>query len=467
MSSGFTTVELKPNLGFVVKSSTTTPFVLRRSSTSEPRTSNLLEPVDPPPAGPPSLSPQAPKSSSTSHGTCTSPAPSWPEEGGYYVPVALSPPPKALVFDAVFHTSLKGRATRNEALKASVIGTPNLASKGALAPRRVQIPSALFAAASSAASDAPDVPDALNITGTGIGTAGKAKGKKLIEEVEVEVPPNSKRELKGEAKNGSAKAKAKTNVKGILKPAPAPAKDAGPTTPRWSWAKAGTRIKITIAVPLLTHAHIPSATLDLEPRRILLAVPGLYALDVPLDAPDAELVAASAQLDSDGTTAAAAGGGGWETGALGLKRARDLDVEGARAEWRVEEGCLVVLRNEITPYSRAAYTLHSVCTPHQISAIRALCIGYMVHTIPTATTPGTALTTTVSTVAGTLNCCETGPSHPAGSASAMDAAGRVMLDGDARLLRCTLCGAESGSVWMATRGYHQHMRCPKYCITCW
>ncbi|KZP06868.1 hypothetical protein FIBSPDRAFT_966064, partial [Athelia psychrophila] len=78
------------------------------------------------------------------------------------------------------------------------------------------------------------------------------------------------------------------------------------------------------------------------PRRILLAIPGLYALDVPLDAPDAEPVAASAHLDSDGTTTATAGGGGWEAGALGLKRARDLDVEGARAEWRVEEGCLVV-----------------------------------------------------------------------------------------------------------------------------
>ncbi|KZP30187.1 hypothetical protein FIBSPDRAFT_850924, partial [Athelia psychrophila] len=191
-----------------------------------------------------------------------------PEEGGYYVPVVVSPPredtdkkgAKALVFNAVFHTSVKGRVTRDEAFKAFVVGR--------LAPRRVQIPSALFAAACSAA---PDAPDALNISGTV--AAGKAKGKKLIEEVEG--PPNSKGILKGEVKNGSAKAKTKTN----------------------SWAKAGTRIKITIAVPLL-------------PRRVLLAVPGLYGLDVPLDAPDAEL-----------------------TGALGLKRAGDLDVEGARAEW--------------------------------------------------------------------------------------------------------------------------------------
>ncbi|KZP06881.1 hypothetical protein FIBSPDRAFT_1053288 [Athelia psychrophila] len=343
-----------------------------------------------------------------------------PEEGGYYVPVVVSPPredtdkkgARALVLDAVLHTSVKGRATRDEAFKAFVvelalqrieaqshagglqlsrqIGTPNLASKGALAPRRVQIPSALFAAAASAA---PDAPDALNITGA----AGKAKGKKLIEEVEVEVPPNSKGILKGEPNNGTAKAKTKTNVKGILKPAPAPPKDAGPTTPRWSWAKAETRIKITIAVPLLTHAHIPTATLDLEPRRVLFAVPGLYALDVPLDAPDAELVAASAHLDSDGTTTATAGGGGWETGALGLKRARDLDVEGARAEWRVEEGCLVVF-------------------PQLAS------IGYMVHTIPTAPTPSAAPANTVSTDADALICYGTGPPHAAGSVSVVNAA---------------------------------------------
>lgn len=52
------------------------------------------------------------------------------------------------------------------------------------------------------------------------------------------------------------------------------------------------------------------ATLDLEPRRIVLDVPGTYALDV-------------------------------DTGAT-MRGARELDIEGARAEWRVGEGVLVV-----------------------------------------------------------------------------------------------------------------------------
>ncbi|KZP30168.1 hypothetical protein FIBSPDRAFT_946274 [Athelia psychrophila] len=82
----------------------------------------------------------------------------------------------------------RGPVARRRAVASRQIGTPNLASKGALAPRRVQIPSALFAAASSP-SPSPAAPDALNIAGTGTGAAGKAKGKKLIEEVEVEVSP--------------------------------------------------------------------------------------------------------------------------------------------------------------------------------------------------------------------------------------------------------------------------------------
>ncbi|KZP30167.1 hypothetical protein FIBSPDRAFT_1038509 [Athelia psychrophila] len=109
MSSGFTTVELKPTLGFVVKSSTTTPSVLRRSSASEPRTSNLLEPVDPPPTGLPL--PTGPKVfiniAWDTHVPPPPPGPediiqramlgmdedeydaAQPEEGGYYLPVLV------------------------------------------------------------------------------------------------------------------------------------------------------------------------------------------------------------------------------------------------------------------------------------------------------------------------------------------------------------------------------------------
>ncbi|KZP30210.1 hypothetical protein FIBSPDRAFT_1038531 [Athelia psychrophila] len=473
MSSGFTSSSGPPpasslNPAQPPPSSSSAPLQLRLHPATQTSSS---QPTQHRPASP---SPRPSKSSSTSHGRARTPPPAGsediiqcamlgmdedkydaaqPEEGGYYVPVVVSAPredtdkkgAKALVFDAVFHTSVKGRATRDEAFKAFVvdeserqdtdfpracelyqlalqrieaqshagrlqlfrqIGTPNLTSKGALAPRRVQIPSALFAAASSPAPS-PAAPDALNITGTGTGTAGKAKGKKLIEEVEG--PPNSTGMLKGEAKNGSVKAKTKTNVKGILKPAPKGRRTDDPAMELGEGGDADQDHHRRAAAPLTTtictqtHAHIPSATLDLEPRRILLAIPGLYALDVPLDAPDAELVAASAHLDSDGTTTATAGGASWEAGALGLKRAGDLDVDGARAEWRVEEGCLAV------------YALFSL-----IPATRA----YMVHTIRT---PSTAPTISVCTVAGTRSCCETGLSHPAGSVSGMDAA-KVMLE---------------------------------------
>ena len=66
--------------------------------------------------------------------------------------------------------------------------------------------------------------------------------------------------------------------------------------------------------------------LELEPRALHLHVPALYTLDVDLDLPDAALP------PSPPATRAA----------LELKRARDLDVDGARAEWRVAEGRLLL-----------------------------------------------------------------------------------------------------------------------------
>ena len=79
-----------------------------------------------------------------------------------------------------------------------------------------------------------------------------------------------------------------------------------------------------------TYDHIKTATLDIEPRRIILAVPPLYDLDLDLALSDAEL----SQILSDVEDAANA--------AQTLKRQRDLDVDGARAEWRVVEGRVVI-----------------------------------------------------------------------------------------------------------------------------
>jgi hypothetical protein len=79
---------------------------------------------------------------------------------------------------------------------------------------------------------------------------------------------------------------------------------------------------------------IPFATLNLEPRRLSLLIPDLYTLDIDLNLSAAIL----------------------ERGSLGLhavpeemdnvfrpKRVRDFDVDGARAEWRVRDQCLVIM----------------------------------------------------------------------------------------------------------------------------
>ena len=257
----------------------------------------------------------------------------------------------SLVFDAIFHSSLKTRTltdpefktfligmygpynskvtpvwltpeielafqrieaqTSGSILLSRQIGTPNIPSKGKLEPRTVQIPRVLYPEGHPSR--------VLGLDGDG----DQGKGKKLIEEV-------------GEAKR-----------KDVLKTPTG----STPEIPSWTWTKTSTKIKITINVPKLvcpspslfflpsanpfrtqTHAQIPSSTLDLEPRRIILSIPSLYTLDVNLDASDAEI---AATFSSDGE------GKGMES-ALTLKRLRDLDVGEARAEWRVGEGVVVV-----------------------------------------------------------------------------------------------------------------------------
>lgn len=95
---------------------------------------------------------------------------------------------------------------------------------------------------------------------------------------------------------------------------------------------------------------IPVSTLDLEPRRIILTIPGLYQLDVNLDASDAELMATFSRSESDSAFANpefnsedGSGRRSMVDSALTLKRIRDLEVSSARAEWRVAEGILVIL----------------------------------------------------------------------------------------------------------------------------
>ena len=69
-----------------------------------------------------------------------------------------------------------------------------------------------------------------------------------------------------------------------------------------------------------------------------------YALDLDLTASDADILALFSRSANSSTSKATGGQNGEESGrsVLTLKRERALDVDGARAEWRVAEGLLVI-----------------------------------------------------------------------------------------------------------------------------
>ena len=83
-----------------------------------------------------------------------------------------------------------------------------------------------------------------------------------------------------------------------------------------------------------TRTKISSATLDLEPRRLTLLIPDIYALDIDLTLSDASLGQELLRLG--------VGPQGTES-VLMLKRAREFDVDRARAEWCVKDKCLVIV----------------------------------------------------------------------------------------------------------------------------
>jgi hypothetical protein len=65
-----------------------------------------------------------------------------------------------------------------------------------------------------------------------------------------------------------------------------------------------------------------------------LLIPDLYALDIDLGLSDVALEQAQACV---------AGGAQRMQCALTLKRARELNVDRGRAEWRVKDRCLVIV----------------------------------------------------------------------------------------------------------------------------
>ncbi|KAJ6463336.1 hypothetical protein C8R45DRAFT_841164 [Mycena sanguinolenta] len=327
-----TPVSLKPSAGFCIKSTTLKPAALKVASSAVPPRPNSLEPqhtsiavpvhqkifvniawdaqVPPPPEGNEEAIQRA------MHGEDEHLNPD-----AWFVPVVVSEPRQdtdksgnlALVFDCIYHSSIKSRTVRDPAFKIFIqgtlarmlifllqlalqrieaqtslvlsrqISTPNIASKGKLHPRTVLIPSV--------------VPTAPN-------------KRPLIEEISPSAP------VAVNDKNAP--------VKGILKSNAPPSTATPGVRPTWSWSKSASgSIEITI-----TRALVAETTLDLEPRRVILTVPGHPPLDINLGVSDAEIVAKS--------------GAATPNGGLSLKRERELNVDAATAEWRVSAGVLVV-----------------------------------------------------------------------------------------------------------------------------
>ncbi|KZT23056.1 hypothetical protein NEOLEDRAFT_1070187 [Neolentinus lepideus HHB14362 ss-1] len=242
-----------------------------------------------------------------------SPADNSPDD--YFVPVVVSDPREVLdkagkpsvVFDAVFNAALKPKSAKSLEFKAFLIelalqrieaqsspstlsstsqpalllsrqfGTPNIKAKGELKPRTVLIPEELFTDGQKRVIEdvsGKKLVDELDVSGKGK-EGEQIRGKILVEEVSV----GGKESERGE------------------------------DTPQWSWEEKEGRVRVIVMVPRMTHAHISSTTLDVEPHRIELLVPGLYALDISSDL---------------------------------IKLKRELDVDGAQAEWHVAEGTLVL-----------------------------------------------------------------------------------------------------------------------------
>ncbi|KAJ7484073.1 PIH1 family [Mycena galericulata] len=313
-------VNLSPTAGFCIKSSTLQPALLKLAPAGQKVFINFAwdSNVPPPPEGNEEAIQRAMRGEDdTDH----------PNPDAWFVPVVVSDAKQdtdkagkpSLVFDCIYHTSIRSRSVRDPAFKIFIQGasltrveaqtalvlsrqvsTPNIASKGKLLPRTVLIPSTFL----------PTV------------TSPK---KSLIEELDrenpdVSVPPKGK---------GILKATSATSP--TPNGPPTAETPSAHTRPTWRWTKTPTgSLEITIAIPSLTHTLVSRTTLDLEARRVLLAVPSHPPLDINLGVSDAEIAATS-------------GGSAAADAALMLKRERALDVAHAAAEWRVAEGVLVLV----------------------------------------------------------------------------------------------------------------------------
>ncbi|KAF9040151.1 pre-RNA processing PIH1/Nop17-domain-containing protein [Panaeolus papilionaceus] len=410
-------IELSPKPGFCIKSSTLTPGLLLPDSeqkNKKDQNTNVLEPapqptpipqgmkvfvniawdpkVPPPPEGSEEAIQRAMKGEDGEWDQTTT-----GQLKGWYVPVIVSngkidadkTGKPSLVFDCVYNSTIKSRTLRDPEFKIFLvelalqrieaqsglglsrsISTPNILSKGKLAPRSVLIPKAIFPeTASESSHNQKGKQKEVSVAGiTAIPTPQSANGtKKPLIEVIPERSPGGTPSSVGPDK-GKDKEKDTTlpKLRGILKkgsstpstvqpnvaspsstPTNLPPQPDDPDMPLdWTWVKEDEsgKLRIDISVPGLSPNLVQTSTLDISPRSIKLMIPGRRELIVDLAISDAEITARIAnayraaisksadspiliQQKTDETKRT-----------LLLKRQRFFDVDAADAEWRINSG---------------------------------------------------------------------------------------------------------------------------------
>ncbi|KAJ3875142.1 pre-RNA processing PIH1/Nop17-domain-containing protein [Lentinula edodes] len=256
----------------------------------------------------------------------------------------------SLVFDCVFHNSIKSRTVRDPEFKVFIIelsiqrieaqtqlvlsrqiGTPNIAAKGKLQPRTVSIPSLLARAEAKAAET------------RNLESKSRSMQKPLIQEI-----------MTQDASDPISQAGLEVvKPKSILRPSSsnptqtAAHRDTGAKIGvTWSWYRTDDdRLQIQIEVPPVEKTVISRSNLDIEPRRLIFSIPDYFVLDLNLSLSDAELVAYFRQ-STTGITNSVNSSESKEDSTinklLSLKRQRPFNVEVATAEWFIADNRLLI-----------------------------------------------------------------------------------------------------------------------------
>ncbi|KAF8305828.1 hypothetical protein DL93DRAFT_296430 [Clavulina sp. PMI_390] len=227
----------------------------------------------------------------------------------------------SLVFDAIFSEKLRERVAKDSEFKHFImelalekveegsglvlgrdIATPNLKSKGPLDERTALLPASWLSASSSSPVTASLIQEVTTPT--------------VSASTPQSTPPTPSSQV------GSATP--------VIPPSL-------PSTPKWTLEIESTgtgprarTVRIEVQIPLMTKPDYSQATLDLEPNRLILDCPPSYSrLDVPIFAPSTKDKANPGRSSS--TTSAGA-----------PKKVLSLDIDDAKAEWRVKNGLLVI-----------------------------------------------------------------------------------------------------------------------------